>query len=65
MQDNRITRNTHLAQSAPGMSARAVLTGTLASGFNGSGNGTGVRLAKGPAGMQCSGGPVSRPGDDV
>jgi len=64
MQILRNTRNTYLAQLVPGMSARAVLTGTLASGFNGRGNGTGVRLAKRRSGMQCSGGPVSRPGDD-
>jgi len=65
MQILRNTRNTCLAQLGPGMSARAVLTGTLAPGFDGLGNGTGVRLDKRRSGMQCSGGPISRPGDDV
>lgn len=65
MQNPRNTRNTYLAQLAPGMSARAVLTGTLASGFNGRGNGIGVQPGKGMSGMQCSGGPVSGPGDDA
>jgi hypothetical protein len=65
MQIDQNIRNTWLALSAPGMSARAVLTGTLASGFNGLGNGIGVRPGKGMSGMQCSGGPVSGPGDDA
>jgi len=64
MQILRNARNTYLAQLVPGMSARAVLMGTLASAFNGPGNDIGGRLARRRSGMQWSGGPVSRPGDD-
>ena len=65
MQILRNTSKPFMAQFASGMSAFADLTGTIASGFNGPGNGAGMRLALGPSGMQCSGGPVSKPGDDV